>query len=75
MKLAQHASHNNPQRREQIARAILEVKLSKSEELLRFLSRFYQCDPAPVKAEVKRGPTEETVPGMMSWEGRTAVAN
>ena len=74
LKLAQFASHNDPRRRAEIARAILEVKLSKSVELLRFLSRFYPCDPKSVEAEVKRGPTEESVLGLMGWEGRTAVA-
>ena len=74
LKLAQFDSHNSPQRRAQVARAILEVKLSKSVELLRFLSRFYPCDPRFVETEVKRGPTEESVLGLMGWEGRTAVA-
>jgi CRISPR/Cas system-associated endonuclease Cas1 len=37
LKLAQFASHNDPRKRAEIARAILEVKLSKSVELLRFL--------------------------------------
>ena len=74
LKLAQFASHNSPQRRAQIARAILEVKLTKSVELLRFLSRFYPCDPAPVEAEVKRCPSAESIPDLIVWEGRTAVA-
>ena len=74
LKLAQFASHNSPERRAQIARAILEVKLSKSVELLRFLSRFYPCDPRAVEAEVEREPSAETIPGLMVWEGRTAVA-
>ncbi len=74
LKLAQFASHNTPERRAQIARAILEVKLSKSVELLRFLSRFYPCDPAPIEAEVERGPSAESIPGLMVWEGRSAVA-
>lgn len=74
LKLAQFASHNSPEKRAQIARAILEVKLSKSIELLRFLSRFYRCDPKLVESEVRRGPTEESVLGLMGWEGRTAVA-
>ena len=74
LRLAQFASHNDPKRRAEIARAILEVKLSKSVELLRFLSRFYPCDPAPVEVEVERGPSAESIPGLMVWEGRTAVA-
>ena len=74
LKLAQFASHSNPKRRAQIARAILEVKLSKSVELLRFLSRFYPCDRAPVEAEVNRGPSTESIPDLMGWEGRTAAA-
>jgi CRISPR-associated protein Cas1 len=74
LKLAQFASHNDPRRRVEIARAILEVKLSKSVDLLRFLSRFYPCDPTAVEAELKRGPTVETIPDLMGWEGRTAVA-
>ena len=74
LKLAQFASHSNPKRRAQIARAILEVKLSKSVELLRFLSRFYPCDPKPVEAEIKRGPSAESIPDLMGWEGRTAAA-
>ncbi len=74
LRLAQFASHNDPQRRPQIARAILEVKLSKSVELLRFLSRFYPCDPKPVEAEVNRGPSAGSIPDLMVWEGRTAVA-
>ena len=45
LKLAQFASHYDREKRAQIARAILEGKLSKSVELLRFLSRFYPCDP------------------------------
>ena len=75
LKLAQFASHNSPQRRAQIARAILEVKLTKSVELLRFLSRFYPCDPAPVEAEVKRGPSAESIPRFMLWEGCVAAAH
>ncbi|EQD72075.1 CRISPR-associated protein, Cas1 family, partial [mine drainage metagenome] len=43
-------------------------------ELLRFLSRFYPCDPKTVGAEANRGPSEVTVSGLMGWEGRTAVA-
>jgi CRISPR-associated protein Cas1 len=74
LKLAQVASHNDPRRRAEIARAILEVKLTKSVELLRFLSRFYPGDPKPVEAEVRRGPTAESIPDQMGWEGRTAVA-
>ncbi len=74
LKLAQFASHNDCEKRAQIGRAILEVKLSKSVELLRFLSRFYPCDPAPVEAEVKRGPSAESIPDLMVWEGRTAAA-
>ena len=74
LKLAQFASHNSPERRAQIARAILEIKLSKSAELLRFLSRFYPCDPRSVEAEVTRGPTDASVPDLMGSEGRTAVA-
>jgi len=74
LKLAQFASHNTPERRAQIARAILDVKLSKSVELLRFLSRFYPCDPGPVEAEAERGPSAETISDLMVWEGRTAVA-
>jgi len=74
LKLAQFAAHNDTTRRAEIARAILSVKLSKSLEMLRFLSRFYPCDPAAVEGEVKRGPTEETVQGLLGWEGRTAAA-
>ena len=74
LKLAQFASHSDSEKRAQIARAVLEVKLSKSVDLLRLLSRFYPCDPAPVEAEVERGPSAESVPGLMVWEGRTAVA-
>ncbi|MGC2359380.1 MAG: CRISPR-associated endonuclease Cas1 [Thermoplasmata archaeon] len=74
LKLSQFAAHDGTTRRVEIARAILAVKLSKSVELLRFLSRYYPCDAAPVQKEVARGPTEETVPGLMTWEGRTAVA-
>jgi CRISP-associated protein Cas1 len=74
LKLAQFASHNDPRKRTEIARAILEVKLSKSVELLRFLSRFYPCDSKTAEAEVTHGPTEETVRGLMTWEARTAVA-
>ena len=74
LKLAQFASHNDPRKRAEIARAILEVKLAKSVELVRFLSRFYPCNPKSVEAEVKRGPAEETVQGLLGWEGRTAVA-
>jgi CRISP-associated protein Cas1 len=74
LKLAQFASHNSPERRAQIARAILEVKLAKSVDLLRFLSRFYPCDPKTVEAEAKRGPSEKSISGLMGWEGRTAVA-
>jgi len=73
LKLAQFAAHNDSRRRVEIARAILEVKLSKSVELLRFLSRFYPCNPKAVEKEVERGPTEKTVPGLMGWEGRTAA--
>ena len=74
LKLAQFAAHNDREKRAQIARAILEVKPSKSVELLRFLSRFYPCDPASVEAEVNRGPSAESIPDLMVWEGRTAVA-
>ncbi len=74
LKLAQFAAYNDPKRRVEIARAILKVKLSKSVEFLQFLSRFYPCDPKPVEAEANRGPTEETIPGLVGWEGRTAVA-
>jgi CRISPR-associated protein Cas1 len=74
LKLAQFASHNDTARRVEVARAILAVKFLKSVELLRFLSRFYPCDPKPVEAEVKRGPVEETVSSLLTWEGRTAVA-
>ena len=74
LKLAQFASHNDPRERVEIARAILEVKLTKSVELLRFLSRFYPCDPKPVEAEIKRGPSAESIPDLMGWEGRTAGA-
>jgi CRISPR-associated protein Cas1 len=74
LKLVQFASHNDTARRVEVARAILAVKFSKSVELLRFLARFYPCDPAPVEAEVGRGPPEETVQGLLGWEGRTAVA-
>jgi CRISP-associated protein Cas1 len=74
LKLAQFSSHNDPRRRVEIARAILEVKLSKSVELLRFLSRFYPCDSKSVEVEVKRGPSAASVPDLMGWEGRTAVA-
>jgi CRISPR-associated protein Cas1 len=74
LKLAQFAAHNDPARRIEIARAILAVKLSKSVELLRFLSRFYPCDPKPVEKEVERGPTAEAIPDLMGWEGRAAVA-
>jgi CRISPR-associated protein Cas1 len=74
LKLAQFASHNDTARRVEVARAILAVKFSKSVELLRFLARFYPCDPKPAEAEVKRGPVEETVSSLLTWEGRTAVA-
>ncbi len=74
LKLAQFAAHNDTKRRVEIARAVLNVKLSKSVELLRFLSRFYPCDPQTAEAEAIRGPTEESVLGLMGWEGRTAVA-
>lgn len=74
LKLAQFTSHNDPRKRAEIARAIVEVKLAKSVELLRFLSRFYPCDPRLVETEVRRGPTEKSVLGLMGWEGRTAVA-
>jgi CRISPR-associated protein Cas1 len=74
LKLAQFASHNNPRKRAEVARAILEVKLSKSVELLRFLSRFFPCGPKPVEAEVTRGPSAESISDLMGWEGRTAVA-
>ena len=46
-KLAQFATHNDLEKRAQIARAILEVKLSKSVELLRFLSRFTPATRRP----------------------------
>jgi CRISPR-associated protein Cas1 len=74
LKLAQFASHNDLRRRAEIARAILEVKLSKSVELLRFLSRFYPCDPRSVETEIGRGPRGESISDLMGWEGRTAVA-
>jgi len=74
LKLAQFAAHNDPKRRVEIAQAILDVKLSKSVDLLRFLSRFYPCDPTPVEKEVARGPSAESIPDLMGWEGRTAVA-
>jgi CRISPR-associated protein Cas1 len=74
LKLAQFAAHNNTTRRVDVARAILSVKFSKSVELLRFLSRFYPCGPEPVESEVKRGPPAESIPDLMGWEGRTAVA-
>src|SRR5580658_1883413 len=74
LKLAQFAAHNDTSRRVEIAHAILEVKLSKSVELLRFFSRFYPCDAKPVEAEATKGPTEGSVVGLMGWEGRTAVA-
>lgn len=74
LKLAQFVSHNSPQKRAKIARAVLEVKLSKSVELLRFLSRFYPCDPKTVEVEVNRGPLGDSIPDLMGWEGRTAVA-
>jgi len=74
LKLAQFAAHNDTARRVEVARAILSVKLSKSVELLRFLSRFYPCDPKPVEKEVMRGPSAESIPDLMGWEGRTAVA-
>jgi CRISPR-associated protein Cas1 len=74
LKLAQFAAHTDSRKRVEIARAILEVKLSKSVDLLRFLSRFYPCDPKPVETEVKRGPSAERIPDLMGWEGRTAVA-
>jgi CRISP-associated protein Cas1 len=74
LKLAQFAAHNDSKRRVDIAWAILNVKLSKTVELLRFLSRFYPCDPKTVRAEANRGPSEVTVSGLMGWEGRTAVA-
>jgi CRISPR-associated protein Cas1 len=74
LKLAQVAAHSDPEKRVEIARAILGVKFSKSTELLRFLSRFYPCDATPVAAEVKRGPAEETIRGLLGWEGRTAEA-
>jgi CRISPR-associated protein Cas1 len=74
LKLAQFAAHNDPKRRVETARAILEVKLSKSVELLRFLSRFYPCDPRPVEAEAARGPPTEAIGGLLNWEGRSAVA-
>jgi CRISPR-associated protein Cas1 len=74
LKLAQFASHNDSRKRVEVARAILEVKLSKSLELLQFLSRFYPCDAKPVETEVKRGPSAESIPDLMGWEGRTAVA-
>ena len=74
LKLAQFASHSNPKRRAQIARAISEVKLSKSVKLHRFLPRFYACDPKPGETEIKRGPSAEYIPNLMGWEGRAAVA-
>jgi CRISPR-associated protein Cas1 len=74
LRLAQFAAHNDGRKRFDMARAILEVKLSKSVELLRFLSRFYPCDPKPVEAEANKGPTERTIGGLMGWEGRTAVS-
>jgi CRISP-associated protein Cas1 len=74
LKLAQFAAHNDQRRRVEIARAILKVKLSKSVWLLQFLSRYYPCDPKAVEAEVKREPSAGSVPDLMGWEGRTAVA-
>jgi len=74
LKLAQFEAHNDTARRVEVARVILSVKLSKSVELLRFLSRFYPCDPKPVEKEVMRGPSAESIPDLMGWEGRTAVA-
>jgi CRISPR-associated protein Cas1 len=74
LKLAQFAAHNDTARRVEIARAILAVKFSKSVELLRFLARFYPCDPASVEVEVGRGSPEMTIQGLLGWEGRTAVA-
>lgn len=74
LKLAQVAAYGDPKKRIEIARAILAVKLSKSVELIRFLSHFYPCDPAPVEAEAERGPAEESVRGLLGWEGRTAEA-
>jgi CRISPR-associated protein Cas1 len=73
LKLAQFAAHNDTARRVEIARAILAVKFSKSVELLRFLARFYPCDPASVEVEVGRGSPEMTIQGLLGWEGRTAV--
>ena len=52
----------------------MDVKLSKSVELLRFLSRFHLCDRAPVEAEVNRGPSAESISDLLVWEGRAAVA-
>ena len=74
LKVAQFAAHVDERKRREIARAILEVKTSKSLELLNFLSRFYPCSPNPVEAEVRRGVPHETIPGLMLWEGRVAAA-
>jgi CRISP-associated protein Cas1 len=74
LKLAQFAAHIDPLQRLGVARAILEVKLAKSVELLRFLARFYPCDPNAVETEARAGPAEETVRGLLGWEGRTAAA-
>jgi len=74
LKLAQFEAHNDTARRVEVARAILSVKFSKSVEILRFLARFYPCNAKPAEAEVKRGPVEETVSSLLTWEGRTAVA-
>jgi CRISPR-associated protein Cas1 len=74
LKVAQIAAFTDTKRRVEIARAILAVKLAKSVELIRFLSRFYPCDHAPIEAEVRRGPAEETVASLLAWEGRAAAA-
>lgn len=74
LNLPQFVSHNDREKRTQDARAILELRLSKSGELVRFISRFYPCNPKLAESEVRRGRTEEPVLGLMGWERRTAVA-
>jgi CRISPR-associated protein Cas1 len=74
LKLAQVAAHNDPKKKAEFARAILAVKFSKSVELLRFLSRFYPCDPEPIETEVERGPSGETIQGLLLWEAHVAEA-
>ena len=73
LRLAQLAAHGDQRRREAVARTILDVKLTKSVELLRFLSRFYPCDPKTVEVEVKRG-SDNTIRGLLVWEAHTAEA-